>query len=154
MPKSNNLLNNIVIIIFFGIFVLFFSLFVITYIFLKCFRKTANAIVIQENELQAQYQSLNFEATEPEQRVPSEQQGRVITDSAYLSPVFSCSETSESHVFLHVKHKKDDILRETSPGGQLFIHDSAYADIEPYHYLDNQNSNDYNEIPGSNVLVS
>lgn len=38
-------------------------------------------------------------------------------DFVYFLLVFGCSEISEFYVFLYVKYKKDDILREIFFGG-------------------------------------
>uniref|UniRef100_A0A8W8JGK4 Uncharacterized protein n=1 Tax=Magallana gigas TaxID=29159 RepID=A0A8W8JGK4_MAGGI len=53
---------------------------------------------VKENEWQAQYKSLSFDAIEP-QLIPlnPEQQGRVNADFTYLTPVFSGNESRESH---------------------------------------------------------
>lgn len=54
-----------VIISLIGVFVFFFAIFVLTYIYFKCFRKTSNASGgVRETEWQAQYKSLSFDAVE------------------------------------------------------------------------------------------
>lgn len=86
----------LVIVVLIGIFVLFFSLFVVTYIYFKCFRKPAIDVGIKDNTWQVQYTSLHVEATEPqpqEQLVNVEHRGRVNSDSSYLSPVFVRNES-------------------------------------------------------------
>lgn len=83
----------LVIIILIGVFVLFFSIFVITYIYFKCCRKVTSN---NDNEWQANYKSLDFEAMQLEatgHQVNLEQRGRFISDSSYLSPVFVRSES-------------------------------------------------------------
>lgn len=73
-----------------GVFVVFFSIFVIAYIY-KCFRKNAIDSGIKNAEVQAHYKSLDFEAVKQEpagQQINLEQRGRFISDSSYLSPIF------------------------------------------------------------------
>nr|XP_022294243.1 uncharacterized protein LOC111104529 isoform X3 [Crassostrea virginica] len=79
----------LVIVILIGIFVLCFAIFVFTYTYFKCFRKTSKSRV-KENELQAHYKSLDFEAMILEQprHQAIETRGRFISESSYLSPVF------------------------------------------------------------------
>lgn len=88
---------NIVIIVLIGMFVLCFALFVFTYIYFKCFRKKSNSREIKENELEARYKSLDFEAMISEQtgHQAIEPRRRFVSDSSYLSPVFV---HSSSHV--------------------------------------------------------
>lgn len=87
-----------IIISLIGVFVFCFAIFVFTYMYFKCFRKTNNAGGgVKESEWQAQYKSLSFDAIEP-QLIPLNpgQQGRVNTDFTYLTPVFSGNESRES----------------------------------------------------------
>lgn len=86
----------LVIVVLIGIFVFFFSLFVVTYIYFKCFRKHAKDDQIKDNTWQAQYTSLHVETMEPqpqEQQVNVGHRGRVNSDSSYLSPVFVRNES-------------------------------------------------------------
>lgn len=92
---ENNLVHVIIGLI--GAFVFFFAIFVFTYIYFKCFRKTTNSDGgVKENEWQAQYKSLRFESVEPQIPLHPEPQGRVNTDCTYLTPVFSHNENQES----------------------------------------------------------
>lgn len=95
---TDNLVVRIIISLI-GVFVFCFAIFVFTYMYFKCFRKTNNAGGgVKENEWQAQYKSLSFDAIEP-QLIPlhPDQQGRMNTDFTYLTPVFSGNESRESH---------------------------------------------------------
>lgn len=67
----------LVIVVLIGIFVLFFSLFVVTYIYFKCFRKYAIDVGIKDNTWQVQYTSLHVEATEPQ---PQNQQSHKLSN--------------------------------------------------------------------------
>uniref|UniRef100_A0A8W8JBY4 Uncharacterized protein n=1 Tax=Magallana gigas TaxID=29159 RepID=A0A8W8JBY4_MAGGI len=95
---TDNLVVRIIISLI-GVFVFCFAIFVFTYMYFKCFRKTTNASGgVRENESQSQYKSLRFDAVEP-QLIPlhPEQQGRMNADFTYLTPVFSGNESRESH---------------------------------------------------------
>lgn len=86
-----------VIISLIGVFVFFFAIFVLTYIYFKCFRKTTtDSSRERENEGQAQYKSLNFDAMEPQIPLHPETQEIVNTDITYLTPVFSRNDNQES----------------------------------------------------------
>lgn len=120
MPPGNNLLkDNLVvrvIISLIGVFVFFFVIFVCTYIYFKCFRKTPIHAggKVRENEWQAQYKSLSFEAVEPQIPLHPEPQECVNTDFTYLTPVFSRSETRESHHTCENEiRNENEILRGT-----------------------------------------
>lgn len=101
---------------FAGFFVVSFFIFVLTYMYFKCFRKATQTIQIQENEALSQYKSLNFDQVELQSLVHPEPQSRLTTtaDSMYLSPVFSRNESSEQRR----SSKHDNILQETSLPGQ------------------------------------
>lgn len=100
-PGIDFLTDNLVvrvIISLIGVFVFCFAIFVFTYIYFKCFRKTSIASGgVRETEWQAQYKSLRFDAVEP-QLIPlhPEPQRRLNTDCTYLTPVFSGNESRES----------------------------------------------------------
>lgn len=141
---KNVLGNNAnVLISFFGIFVLFFSVFVITYVYFKCFRNKINASRTKENEWQIQYQSLNLEASEQERgEQPVE---RLQTDSAYIFPVFSLndnSETQENDIGL----ENDEALQETRTRGHTLIYGTTNTDNEPNNILEIQTNHVYTEI--------
>lgn len=94
---TDNLVVRIIISLI-GVFVICFAIFVFTYTYFKCFRKTTTARGgVRENEWQAQYKSLSFDAVEPQLiSLHPDQQGRVNTDFTYLTPVFSGNESRES----------------------------------------------------------
>lgn len=99
LPDTELLKDNLVvrvIVSLIGVFVFFFAIFVVTYIYFKCFRKTSNASGgVRETEWQAQYKSLSFDAVESQIPFHSEPQGRANTDFTYLTPVFNRNETRE-----------------------------------------------------------
>lgn len=113
---QTDLLKNNIIIGFIGFFVISFFIFVLTYMYFKCFRKATQTIHIQENKTQAQYKSLNFDPVEQHSLVHPEPQSRLTTnaDSMYLSPVFSRNESSVQRR----SSKNDDVLQETTLNGQ------------------------------------
>lgn len=112
---TDNLVVRIIISLI-GVFVFCFAIFVFTYMYFKCFRKTNNASGgVKENEWQAQYKSLSFDAVEP-QLIPLNpgQQGRVNTDFTYLTPVFSGNESRESrHISENDRRKENETIPET-----------------------------------------
>lgn len=85
---KNNLVVHVIISLI-GAFVFFFAIFVFTYIYFKCFRKTTNSGGVRETDWQAQYKSLRFDSVEPQIPFHPEPQRRMNTDFTYLTPVFS-----------------------------------------------------------------
>lgn len=110
---NTDLLKNNIVISLLGIFVLFFSLFVISYIYLKCFRKKETTSGMKNSEQHSQYNSLNFNQVEPESTVYLEPLRRMEADSAYLLPVSSPNDGSE----LEIKHESNKIIQDTSIHG-------------------------------------
>lgn len=113
---QTDLLKNNIIIGFIGFFVISFFIFVLTYMYFKCFRKATQTIHVQEGKAQAQYTSLNFDPVEQHSLVHLEPPSRFTTnaDSMYLSPVFSRNESSEQRC----SSKNEDILQDTTLHGQ------------------------------------
>lgn len=87
---KNDLLIHVVQVIgsFIGLFVIVFTIFVITYIYLKCFRKTTNEGKIDEHQREANYKSLSFDVDGPENQTQLGPQEHESADCAYLTPVF------------------------------------------------------------------
>lgn len=85
-----------VVVSLIGVFVFVFTVFTITYIYFKCFRKTSNEDEMKEKQLKAQYDSLSFGADDPESRIQPEQEEQVGTDCTYLTPVFRCSDNCDT----------------------------------------------------------
>lgn len=118
-PHDNDLIkdNSVVrvIISLIGVFVFFFAIFVLTYIYFKCFRKTtAVSGRAKENEWQAQYKSLNFDELEPQIPLHSETQEMVNTDFTYLTPVLSLNDNQESRgTGENERRNENEILPET-----------------------------------------
>lgn len=103
----------------FGIFVLFFSIFVIIYIYLKCFRKELNAKSNKNTEWRTKYRSLSLDTRQPLGAAYVEPQELIVTDSTYLSPVFSRNGGNEisSLQINHMRIDSNDVLGETTGGG-------------------------------------
>lgn len=76
-----------IIVSFIGVFVIVFTIFVITYIFTKCCRKTTNEVEIEVRK-KAQYKALSLRAVEPESETQLGHQQHESTDCNYLTPVF------------------------------------------------------------------
>lgn len=118
--SSDNWVKNSVALSLFGIFVLFFSVFVIAYIYLKCFRKELNAKSNKNTDWQAKYRSLSLDTRQPLGTTYEEpQEELIVTRSAYLSPVFSRNESNEisSLQINDMRIDSNDVSRETTGGG-------------------------------------
>lgn len=85
-----------VVVSLIGVFVFVFTVFTITYIYFKCFRKTSNEDEMKEKQLKAEYDSLSFGADDPESRIQPEQEEHVGTDCTYLTPVFRRSDNNDT----------------------------------------------------------
>lgn len=153
MPPGINLLkDNLVVrvmISLIGVFVFFFVIFVCTYIYFKCFRKTTIHAGgrVRENEWQVQYKSLSFDAVEPQIPLHPEPQECVNTDFTYLTPVFSPSETRESrHICENEIRNENEIL----PGTRLNEYrvnslETTSKEYEP-NIIHDDVQHDYSEI--------
>lgn len=108
-----------VILSLIGVFVIVFTIFVITYIYFKCFRKTTNDGEMKEKHLhvKAQYNSLSFDANDTESRIQPEQVEQVSTDCTYLTPVYRRSDnnvTSSSDEIVEI-FKETPLRRQKNP---------------------------------------
>lgn len=115
----------------FGIFVLFFSVFAIAYIYLKCFR-TAIAKSSKNIEGQVQYRSLSLDTRQPVRSAYEEPREQLMADSTYLSPVVSHIEGNEISSFQinNTKIYNDDVSRETTGDGHSLSHVPTYTENE------------------------
>lgn len=147
LPQNNDLLKNNIVISLLGIFVFFFSVFVMSYIYLKCFRKKSITSVINATDSQAQYKSLNINLVEPENTVQPEPSRRIEMDSAYLLPVFSRNEDSEFEIKLESDkpildttiHSYEITNRQELDSMTDNVHDHVYIEITKDH-TDNPNT--------------
>lgn len=106
-----------VILSLIGVFVIVFTIFVITYIYFKCFRKTTNDGEMKEKHLKGQYNSLSFEANDTQSRIQPEQVEQVSTDCTYLTPVYRRSDdnvTSSSDEIVEI-FKETPLIRQKNP---------------------------------------
>lgn len=121
LPTENDLFKNEffihviqIIVSFIGVFVIVFTIFVIAYIYTKCFRKTTNQGQTNINQSGAQYKSLSFNGVGPESETQPGPQEEDSADCTYLTPVFgdkAYSDTSNSD-------KNVESIQETSFNGQ------------------------------------
>lgn len=123
--SNDDWLKNSVALSLFGIFVLFFSVFVIAYIYLKCFRKDLNNKSKKSSEWQVEYRSLSLDTRLPPGEAYEEPREQMIADSAYLSPVFSRNGGNEIS-----SNDSNDVSRETTGGGHSLSHVPAYSEDE------------------------
>lgn len=131
--SSDNWVKNSVALSLFGIFVLFFSVFVIAYIYLKCFRKELNAKSNKNTDWQAKYRSLSLDTRQPLGTTYEEpQEELIVTGSAYLSPVFSRNESNEisSLQINDMRIDSNDVSQETTGGGYSLSHVPTYIENE------------------------
>lgn len=127
--SSDDWLKNSVALSLFGIFVLFFSVFVIAYIYLKCFRRELNAKNNTNTDWQAKYRSLSLDTRQPLGTAYEEpQEELIVTGSTYLSPVFSRNEINEISSLQRID--SNDVSRETTGGGHSLSHVPTYIENE------------------------
>lgn len=99
-----------IIVSFIGVFVIVFTIFVITYIYMKCFRRSTNESEIHEHQIEAQYKSLSFSRVEPESQTQPGPQEQTNAACTYLTPVFRERGSSDnSHT-----DETIEIIQETS----------------------------------------
>lgn len=147
--SSDDWLKNSVALSLFGIFVLFFSIFVIAYIYSKCFRKNLNAKSNISSEWQVKYQSLSLDTRQPlgaAYEEPEEQ--LIVRDSTYLSPVFSRGSEISSV-------DSNDVSREITAGEHSLSHVPTYIESETNSSLElQQRTYVYTEIAESGAESS
>lgn len=143
---KNDLLIHIVQIIgsFIGLFVIVFTIFVITYIYLKCFRKTTKESKINEHQSEANYKSLSFDVAGPESQTQPGPQEQESTDCAYLTPMFKDSANYDT---CH-SDENIEIVQETSFQRQQNRHKPAN---DSNSTLDTESTNVYIEIIQDNI---
>lgn len=88
MHTDFDLLKNNVVIGFIGVFAISFTIFVLAYIFFKCFRKTTHANRPKENENQGQYKLVRIETEEHGKTAYRDLEVHLDAETSYLSPVF------------------------------------------------------------------
>lgn len=130
ISRSNDLLKNDIFVGLFGVFVLFFIVFVVANIYRKFFRKKLVTSQFKESQWHAQYQSLNLDGVGTASSVANIQ---LNTDSShYLSPVFSRNEDDNTGDLQghDIRHGLNVISEELVLGRQRFIPNSSYAENE------------------------
>lgn len=137
LPKNYDLLKNNIVISLLGIFVFFSSIFVISYIYLKCFRNKPITSVANAIGSQAHYKALNFNLIEPENTGQSTSSRQTEMDSAYLLPVFTRNEDSEVEIKLesdkpivdNTNHRFETTNRHKLDWTTGSAHDHVYIEI-------------------------
>lgn len=129
ISSSIGLLKNDVFVGLFGVFVLFFIVFVVANIYRKFFRQRIVTSQFKESEWHAQYQSLNVDGIGTASPVA---QVQLNADSSYLCPVFRQNENVNTGDLQghDIRHGFNVVSEELALGGQRFIHDSSYAENE------------------------
>lgn len=146
MPTNYDLLKNNVVIGFIGVFAISFTIFVLAYIFFKCFRKTAHANRTKENETQAQYKMVRIEAEEHGKTTYRNLDVQLDTESSYLSPVFRNT------------NDRDEVQRVSENGLTIENYANLRTDEEPLYrgnetnlFRDDETKHVYLEITKSSI---
>lgn len=131
-------LKNSVALSLFGIFVLFFAVFVIVYIYLKCFRKASIAKSSKNAEWQVQYRSLNLDTRQPMRSAYEEPREQLMADSTHLSPVLSRSEGNEISSFQidYMNIDNNNVSREITGGGHSVSRGPTFTENETNSFLE------------------
>lgn len=138
--------NNLVISLL-GIFVLFFCIFVLTYVFFKCCRKRSIDNKMTMSEWKAQYQSLSPGIMKQENTVQPahyRESDSAYLSPAYLNPVSNRYENTET-ISLHASDVSNSVV-EVMTSGQIRATDQMYTINGPNMSLEDQSENVYNEI--------
>lgn len=127
-----------------GVFVFFFAIFVLTYLYIKCFRNTNNTRELKENEMQAQYKPLVFETVVPQ--IPSHPEPQERVNAEYLTPVFSFNDCRESrgHGANERRNENDNLLESQCSGQRNSLETSsiqnepniAHTDVREHVYIE------------------
>lgn len=146
MRTDLDLLKNNVVIGFIGVFAISFTIFVLAYIFFKCFRKTPHANRKKENETQAQYKLVRIATEEHEKAAYRDLAVQLDTESSYLSPVFR--DTND----------RDDTQRVSENGLRIENYPNLRTNEEPFNrgnetniFRDDETKHVYLEITNSNI---
>lgn len=117
---------------------------------------------MKDNEWQAQYKSLSFDAEDPEITVYPEPQRRVNTDFTYLTPVFSSNIEPQGSEENKRRQENEVILQETSlhinsnePSG---IQNESKENVQEHVYIEiteeNMDKPNLNENPDNGKEIS
>lgn len=145
ISSSNDLHKNDVFVGLFGVFVLFFIVFVVANIYRKFFRQKLVTRQFKESECHAQYKSLNIDETSTASPAA---QVQLNADSSYLFPVFSRNENDNTGDLQghDIRFGLNVVSEELALGRQRFIHDASYAENELNVSLAGQADHVYIEI--------
>lgn len=117
---------------------------------------------MKDNEWQAQYKSLSFDAGDPEITVYPEPQRRVNTDFTYLTPVFSSNIEPQGSEENKRRQENEVILQETSlhinsnePSGRQ---NESKENVQEHVYIEiteeNMDKPNLNENPDNGKEIS
>lgn len=130
LPTDTNLLNNDylvnvaqVIMGLIAIFVIFVVIFVMTYVYFKCFRKTTDAGQVKNKDFQAHYKSLSFNAEVQKSEEQPELQEQLNLECTYLTPVIRCSYNSDASLSV----ENDEIIQELPLNSQRICNEVTNA---------------------------
>lgn len=148
LPTNINLLGNVFFVYLITglvcVFVLFFSIFVVTYVYFKCFRTNTHQCQTERNDLQTQYKSLSFRAEQHESLAHTEPQEQVRTSSTYLTPMFRGNDDGSTHHSIENEETFQEI-----PSNRQQIRDEATTAL--YLTPANVSTHVYFEITQDNI---
>lgn len=126
LPKDNDLFKNSflinlvqAVVSLVGVFVFFFAACVVTYIYFKCFRQTADGKRLKSNQCESEYKSLSFEAVECESPLHPEPEQQANLELTYLTPVFRNDEKSETNLLTECEITSDTPVHNRQICSQL-----------------------------------
>lgn len=121
-----------------AIIVIFFVIFVVTYVYFKCFRKTTDAGQVKNKDLQVHYKSLSFSTDAQKSRVQPEMQEQLNLECTYLTPVIRYSYDSDTSQSV----ENNEILQELPLNRQRICNETTNAsyltpgEVSPNVYIE------------------
>lgn len=146
MPTNVDLLKNNVVIGFIGVFVISFTIFVLAYIFFKCFRKIAHSNRPTENEKQAQYKLVRIAEEEHGKTAYRDLDVQLDADSSYLSPVFRNTNDRDD-----TQRLSENEIRIENCANLRTDEEPSYRDDETNIFRDDETKHVYLEITNSSI---
>lgn len=126
------------------VFVLFFSIFVVTYVYFKCFQTKTHQCQTEKNDLQAQYKSLSFSADQNESLAQPGPMEQMSTSCTYLTPMFRRSDDGSTNHSI----ENEETFQEIPSNRQQICNEATTA---LYMTPENVSTHVYIEITQDNI---
>lgn len=126
------------------VFVLFFSIFVVTYVYFKCFQTKTHQCQTEIIDLQAQYKSLSFSADQNESLAQPEPMEPMSTSCTYLTPMFRRSDDGSTNHSI----ENEETFQEIPSNRQQICNEATTA---LYMTPENVSTHVYIEITQDNI---